>query len=44
MPADRVAITIRLDRALLEKIQRLAEREHRSLNAQLVVLIEEATK
>ncbi len=37
-------ITIRIDEALYAKLAALAEEEHRSLNAQLIVLIEEATK
>ncbi len=35
--------TLRLPPALLERLEALAEREHRSVNAQLVVLIERAT-
>ena len=44
MPANVVRIDLRLPPELHARIAALAAREHRSINAQLVHLIEQATK
>ena len=44
MPNDVARIDLRLPPELHARIAALAAREHRSINAQLVHLIEEATK